>query len=391
MDLEKQKKFLINFLYFAVILGIAIVFCRMVIPAILPFFIAFIVALVIRPVMRFFSEKARIRKGVVGIVLVILFYGVVGFLIAILSIKAFSTSKAFVLALPTTYELKIKPFLASVFNAMEGFAQKLNPETAAAYDSALLSISAQLEASISNLTKSVFGFVGTFALGLPGGLLNTLIAIIATIFLAIDWEPISSFLLRQIPEKARHLIGDVKSQLGKTLGNYIRSYALIMLITFSELSVGFLIIGVDNPFGIAALIAVLDILPVLGSGGILIPWAIVSVITGEYMRALGLGIIYIVVLIVRNIIEPKIVGDRVGLHPIVTLMGMVVGTYLFGPIGLLGLPVTLALVESLNSEGIIHVYKRKAPEQEGPPRAEAQEAIAHKDESIFTDSEQEGH
>lgn len=391
MDLDKQKRFLINFLYFAVILGLAIVFCRVVLPAILPFFIAFLVAFLIRPIMRFFSKKARISKGVSGVVLVLLFYGVIGFTVAMLSIKLFGTAKSFVLDLPVTYELEIKPFLIRVFNAMESFAQRLNPETAAAYDSALLSISAQLEASISTLTKRLFGYLGTFALGLPGGLIHALIAIIATVFLAIDWDTIYSFLMRQIPEKTRHLIGDIRSQLGSTLGKYVRSYALIMLITFCELSIGFLIIRAENPFGLAALIAVFDILPVLGSGAVLIPWALISVVTMDYMRALGLGLIYIVVLIVRNIIEPKIVGDRVGLHPIVTLMSMVVGTYLFGPIGLLGLPVTLALIESLNTQGIIHLYKRKAPEQDGPARHDGPDSPpAGTDGNIFADSEQGG-
>ncbi|MDO4572861.1 MAG: AI-2E family transporter, partial [Clostridia bacterium] len=109
-------------------------------------------------------------------------------------------------------------------------------------------------------------------------------------------------------------------------------------------------------------------------GMVLLPWTIITALQGDYLRALGLGILYVVVIIVRNIMEPKIVGNRVGLHPIVTLLAMVVGTYVFGPIGLLGLPVTLALIQSLNEQGVIHLYKKKPkpPEEDSsPPDADA--------------------
>ncbi|MBQ5758322.1 MAG: AI-2E family transporter [Clostridia bacterium] len=80
--------------------------------------------------------------------------------------------------------------------------------------------------------------------------------------------------------------------------------------------------------------------------------------------ALKIGILYLAITIIRNIIEPKIVGDHVGMHPVVTLMAMVIGTYVFGPIGLLGLPITIALFKSLNDEGIIHVFNMPEPEPE---------------------------
>ena len=195
----------------------------------------------------------------------------------------------------------------------------------------------------------------------PAFLLHMLIAVIATFFLSIDFPKVKAFLMLQLSEKNRDLVHNIRVHLGRTLWRYTRSYALILLITFAEISLGLFIIGIEKAFAIAAAIAVFDILPVVGSGLVLLPWTIISLVSGNYPHAIGLGILYIVVIIVRNVIEPKIVGDRVGLHPIVTLFSMVVGTFVFGGIGLLGLPITLALIQSLNKQGVIHLYKTSDP------------------------------
>ena len=111
-----------------------------------------------------------------------------------------------------------------------------------------------------------------------------------------------------------------------------------MLMTFTELAIGLLIIGVDNSWGVAAGIALLDILPIVGCGTVLIPWAVIA--------------------IVRNIAEPKIVGQQMGLHPLATLLAMVTGASLFGAAGVFALPIALAVIKQLDDDGIIHVIKK---------------------------------
>lgn len=226
-----------------------------------------------------------------------------------------------------------------------------------AFDVISSNVTSALSNAVSSLSMKVVGWATNMTIKTPGLLLNALITVIATVFFCIDWPVLRAFVVHQMKPRTAELFAAVRTHLGKTLGRYIRSYALILLVTFSELSIGLLIIGVNNPFGTAALISIFDILPVVGSGTVLLPWAVICVIQANYSRALGLFIIYIVILIVRNIIEPKIVGDHVGLHPLVTLSSMVVGVYIFGAVGLLGLPVTLALLVSLNEAGVIHLYK----------------------------------
>lgn len=173
----------------------------------------------------------------------------------------------------------------------------------------------------------------------------------------MDYEALCAFCMRQLNEKAQNVVMQIKQYVVGTLFVCIRSYALIMSITFVELSVGLTLIGIRKSVFIAFCIAVFDILPVLGTGGIMIPWALISAILGDYPGAAKLAVLYVFITIVRNIIEPKIVGGQIGLHPVVTLVSMFAGVQLFGVVGLFGFPIGLSLLTYLNRTGTIHLYR----------------------------------
>lgn len=375
METEKRKRFIVNILYFAIILAIVIFICRRALGVLAPFVAAFLVSLLLKPLIRFLREKCHIHKTVAGVVVVILFYALIIFLLTVIGIKLFTTVKELVLGLPTYYSDRLEPFLMNLFDSLERFAERLDPSAAAAYDVIAGKVTQTLEDFIVTFSMRVGSGITNVAIGTPGFLLNVLITVIATLFIAVDWPLLKEFVLRQFSDKTRQLLSDIRKHLGLTLWRYTKSYALILLITFIEICVGLMIIGVQNAVLIAVIIALFDILPVVGSGMVLLPWTIIKLIQGDYLTGLGLGILYVVVIVVRNIMEPKIIGNRVGLHPIVTLLAMVVGTYVFGPIGLLGLPVTLALIQSLNEQGVIHLYKKKPrPPREEPPKAPPEDA-----------------
>jgi predicted PurR-regulated permease PerM len=157
---------------------------------------------------------------------------------------------------------------------------------------------------------------------------------------------------------------NIASHLGGVIKKYLLSYSLIMLITFGEIFAGLSIIGVKYSALLAALIAIFDILPVVGSGLVLVPWAIISLIIGNIGLGVGLFILWAIVCVVRQIIEPKIVGSNVGMHPFLTLFAMLAGNFIYGGIGILLLPIALALCQSLNSSGVVKLYKNVEPEIE---------------------------
>ena len=357
MQLEKRRQFIINFLYFAIILGIIILLARYALGALMPFLIAFVISLLLKPAVAFLHDRLKLPRGITGIALVVVFYSLVGLLIIVLGVQLFSAAKSFFLTLPSLYTNGIVPWMSNAFASLQEFAGHLDPEAGAAYNVVAENITKSLGDAVVNVSKSVVGWVTSSTLKAPKLLLNMLIMVISTIFLTVDFPKIHAFVMRQLSERWRTLLHNARVQLGRTLWSYVRSYAMILIITFSEIFIGLSIIGVDNAAGIAVAIAIFDILPVVGSGLVLLPWTIYTLISGHLTTGIGLAVLYVVVIVVRQIMEPKIVGDRVGLHPIVTLLSMVLGTYLFGGIGLLGLPITIALIHALNKEGAIHLYK----------------------------------
>lgn len=188
-------------------------------------------------------------------------------------------------------------------------------------------------------------------------LLNSLICLIATVFIAIDFDAISAFLGRNLPAKPLKMVIEIKDSFIGIVWEFVRSYFYIFLITAAEITVGLLIVGQKNALLIGVLIAVFDAFPIVGSGMVLLPWSAWTLFAGNTGKGIGLFVLYLVVVIARQIIEPKLVGKHVGLRPIVTLVCMFVGTKLFGALGLFGLPIMAAIITDMNNEGVINFFK----------------------------------
>lgn len=355
-DIARKKAFLIRFFYAAVILGIAIFVCRKAIPALTPFVIALVVSLLLKPIVHFLHDTCHVQKNIASFIVVLLFYALVGMLIIVLGAKLIATIRNAVLLLPSYYMTRVEPLLYELGDLLQDFFTKLDPAVASTLNGYLSDAGAALSSAVTGFSMSALKFLTNFAISMPSLLVDTIIMIIATVFITTDLPLIKRFLLHQCSEKTQHILNNVGTHLSRTLVQYVRSYGLILSITFVELCIGLSIIGINRVPLVSLLIAVFDILPVVGCGTVLIPWTIISVVLGDFRRAASVGILYIIITTIRNYIEPKIIGNTIGLHPIVTLSSMVIGVYLFGGIGLLGLPVTLALFTSLNNAGVIHWF-----------------------------------
>ena len=147
-----------------------------------------------------------------------------------------------------------------------------------------------------------------------------------------------------LPEKWKEGLRKMKIYSINVIGVYIRAYSLLLMVTFAELTVGLLIMRVPHAVLLALAIAVFDVLPVLGTGGILIPWGIVMAVRGNLKMAVGMLVLYLVIAAVRNILEPGLVGKQIGLHPLAALIAMFLGLKLLGLAGMIGLPVALSVV-----------------------------------------------
>ena len=357
MSTEKKKKFIIDVTYLALILVLSYLLLQYALPLLLPFVLAFLIAYVLRRPIRFLSRVLHAPKGLVAVLLVVLTYGTIGLLLALAGIRITATITSVVQQIPSLYSAYILPELTDFFAWLEELLAKLDPSLMSALQelqSQLLNMLWQLVSSLSVVLVGGVSMATSFATSLPGFLIRLLLMVISTFFIAVDYQKIVRFCLGCLQGSTRNLVLQVKAYVVGTLFVCIRSYALIMSITFVELSVGLTLIGV------ALLIAIFDILPVLGTGGIMIPWVILSALGGDLPHAFALLVLYVIITVIRNIIEPRIVGAQIGLHPVLTLMSMFVGNHLFGIVGLFGLPILLSLLRYLNDNGTISLFPASA-------------------------------
>lgn len=371
MTVENKKRFIVNFIYVVIVLFIIYFALKYALNLVMPFFIAFICAAVLYPIIRWLHKKLKWNKKLISVIVTILFFSTIGVLIGLLVFKAVVYSVGLLNSLPGYYTDTILPVLnklaANISDLLKQFGIEENINLSTVFSS--------LYDKLLNLTTSLLSKLVSFLSSVPNVLLMIVIMIVSTFFLTADFEHISKWLLAQLSQKAEHTVTETKTYITKILFKYIRSYALILSITFAELLICLFIThfitGLNNYLLLAFVIAVFDILPIVGTGTILIPWAIIDLVIGNYVQAICLVLTYIIIFIVRQIIEPKIVGKQVGLHPLATLVGMIVGTKLFGVIGLFGLPITLALLKDLNDSGKIHIFKPISDDagdgQQAPP------------------------
>ena len=357
MNLEKQKTFLSRFAFWVIIIAIIYICLKYALPFFAPFAFGFVIAFLLNWPIRWLTKKLRVPRVLPAILLTALFFVAAGSLITFLGFRAFASIRQLIGALPSLYSTMLLPLLMDLFSQLEVALSALDPSAVAVLEDISRDVTGSLGSAVSSISMSAISAISSLAASVPGMFLNLVITIIVTFFMTIDYPKITEFILRQFPEGGRKVLFEIREYVCGTLIKCILSYALILFITFTEISIGLTVLRVPNAILIAVCIAIFDILPVLGTGGIMIPWAIISLITGDFFRGFGLLILYLIITVIRNIIEPKIVGHQVGLHPVVTLASMLAGLNLLGVIGLFGFPITLSLLKNLNDRGVIHIFK----------------------------------
>lgn len=355
--MENKKKFIINVVYFLMVALILFVVIKFGVPRFMPFIIGFGVAFILKPVINFVSNKTKLSRKPIAAVIVLLFYAVVCGILGLIGARLFMALKDIVMEFPQSYADSIKPGIYEIFNNMQGKILKLDPTIIEAMQQLLDSLSQSLGAIVSKVSSALMNLISYAASSVPSFFVSTVFAIISSFFFATDYQRITGFILRQFSDRGRELIFDIKEYIVGTIFKFVKAYGMLMSITFIELSIGMLILRVDNAIVIAAIIALLDVMPVLGTGGVVIPWIVIELIKGNVPFAIGLVIIYVVITVVRNILEPKIVGEQVGLHPLIMLVCMFVGAKLFGVMGIFILPIVVIILKNLNDNGKVHIFK----------------------------------
>lgn len=378
MKTERSKDprvvFLIDVAYWTVIVAIVFLVFKYLIRLLMPIFLALVFASLVRPIAHFLSRETRyvrnekgekvlirrrirMNRTVAGIVSVVLLFLVMGALLLLLALQAADTTTTLIASIPHFYENSVVPGINRIYENLLEYAALMDDSVKDAISSAVPNMISSVGSAITNFSARAVTWLTSLATRLPSFLLNTMICLIATMFISVDFDRIKVFIRKNLPEKPLRFAVNVKNSFLEMVWQFIKSYFIIFLITFLEIGIGLVIIRVGSPFSIALIIAVLDAFPIVGSGLVLIPWSAASLIAGSYGRGLGLLLLYVFVAVFRQIIEPRIVGKHVGLRPLVTLVCMYAGTRLFGGMGLFALPIMAAILVDLNNNGVIHIFR----------------------------------
>ncbi|MDO4562634.1 MAG: sporulation integral membrane protein YtvI [Clostridia bacterium] len=323
----------------------------------LPFIIAFFISCIAGPVYRL-MRRAHFPRQLGALLSVVLVIAVVGGILTAIVFKIATETVSFAQNFSSIYSTAAVYIEGALVDLREWI--RLLPEGAVTgINNFLINAVDQFGEIINTVFSNLVTAISTGALNaaknVPSLLVAFIVTILASYFMLSDGIKISAFFRRTIGDDAYANAVGVKNDLFAALGGYVRAQLILMSITFCELLVGFLILRVDYAFLLALLIAFIDAIPILGTGTVLLPWALVQLLMQNYAFALGLLILYGVCLAVRQLLEPKIVSTQIGVHPLVTLISMYIGLRLFGFLGMILGPIIVLIVKNL----LIRLRKNK--------------------------------
>lgn len=330
----------------------------------LPFILAYVFSLIINPLVIFFNEKLKIPRRLAAGVLTLVFVFVIGALLYYLTFKIV----VYVQQLVADWE-NIKAYWIGLGNDLydrfNGMYANASPEIQNVIDIAYETMLQELKTLFAPIANAVISFTTSFAMKLPSVIIFTVVMFLATYFILSENEMIASLIRRLFGQKTLSRISSVYKDMIKALGGYIKAQLLVMSIVSIPLMIGLYFAGVEHFILIALLIAFFDALPVFGSGAILIPWAIYGFITENYLVGIIMLVLYFTVIITRQLLEPKIVGEHIGVPPIFTLISMYAGLKIFGIVGMILGPVCILIIKNLYTAGALNfIFPKRGKTEE---------------------------
>ena len=347
MTNRTKINFILNTIFYSAVIFLLYLSGRFLLAYLFPVIIGILVTVLVQRPSRKISEITHIKKRYCALLLVILSYTEIIALIGFGLYKGgIYVSEVFGADSPIMQELS--EVLSSLGSGLEEFLNKM-PKAFSSFISEI----------IHGVSKRISGYISDFATGtaasFPMFFTGSIVTIIASCYIARDFdgfkESVKSVLSNKILKAYRITVDIFKDNVFKL----IIGYGKLLVITFLELLIGLMILRVDYPVLLSVIIAFLDMLPIIGTGTVLIPWSIYEIISGNIYIGIGIIILYIIITVLRNIIEPKIIGKQIGLHPLIALISVFIGLKLLGFVGIFLLPLTIMLLYKMYDKGVFDI------------------------------------
>lgn len=348
----EEKKLLIKYIKIILNIGISLTGILLLLwlgPKFLSFFMPFvigwIIALIANPLVRFFERRLKIvRKHSSAIIVICVIGGIIvgGYF---LIVKIGTEIWNFRYALPDLYTA-LEEELQYIMGKFSSIFVMLPEETRQSITQIGNSLNEYIGAAIQGIAPPTISAVGNATKNIPNVLIQVIMTILSSYFFIADRDKLMVYIQKITPDSIEKNFSIIYKHFKNVVGGYFKAQFKIMGVVALILFLGFLILRVDYALLLALLIAFLDFLPFFGTGTALIPWAAVKLLAGDYRYALGLLVIYLVSQLIRQLIQPKIVGDSMGLNPLMTLIFMYIGFKLQGIAGMiLAVPIGLIIIK----------------------------------------------
>ncbi len=337
MERNYKKEFIINVLYTVIILLFALTVYYVTVKFLLTFVIGVIIALSVQQPSVYLSKKIKLSQGIWSVIISLFLY------LIIVTFGCFFVYKILILGLDLTdYIPELLDYLRKIFEntgerysaLFERFPKEIRDLSSKFFEEAAqkfaLSIGNGITVAISTVIRKI-----------PSFFISGIVTLVASCYISKDFTRLKNFLKSLLGSKTFKKTAKIKSILIESVFKILKSYLILASITAFELYIGFMLLGIKKPFLCAILIAVVDLLPVLGTGTVLIPWAVIEILLNNLSFGIALGIIYLIVTLVRNFSEPKIIGTQIGINSLFTLAAMFLGLKALGFWGLILFPVIL--------------------------------------------------
>ncbi|WP_010099133.1 sporulation integral membrane protein YtvI [Ornithinibacillus scapharcae] len=325
-----------------------------------PFLIAFLLAALLNPAVTYVVEKWKVPRTfatfMVIIAIFLVFFGILFILISeiirgtgILMDKLPHYYYSFIRLMEGIFNEHILPFYQSITS----YFQSLDP-------SHQETIQENVKNFLENLANSGTSFIQSTIIQLPevvgmfpGSITIVIFIVLATFMMVNDWPNLTDKFKAILPENVQRFIHEIQKGIKKAFSGYIKAQFILIFISAGIIFIGLLILGIEHALTISALVALVDFLPVFGTGLIFFPWILYTFITGNYSLTIGLSILYMSVVIVRQLIEPKILSASIGINPLISLIILLLPFRFGGIAGVLFAPGILILVYVLFQSEII--------------------------------------
>ena len=319
----------------------------------MPFVLALVLTWILNPAIVKVQRRFGGSRKALSLVMLILIFTIAGGILAALVYSIVSEVASLVMNWPSIWADSLQPAIVGLEEFLSGLFIGLPDQVSQGATAALDKLVAWLNEMIPSLLSHTGSAVGSFAFSIPSFAVALVIFVMATYFIASDYPRLRLMVTDRLSPSVRDFFGSVKRTAVAAFGGYVKAQLILSVVIFFILLVGFVVIRQPYSVLLAFLLAVLDFIPIVGSGTVMVPWAVADLFLGEYRHAVELMVIWGIIALFRRGAEPKVVGDQTGLSPILSLISIYVGMKIAGVAGMILGPVLCMVVINIGRLGVL--------------------------------------